>query len=377
MPEIMITPRDPVIARDGRPFGAGQRMKSLDWIYPSVLAGSLRTMLGKQCAYTFNEQEIETLKKIEFTGPLPFTKEKLYFPKPLDCVVKKNDNDENNGTVYSARPQPLKENEGCNLPGGLQPVFLPDEAGGDFKPKKTAPFWSSEKLLHWLAQEQENGKEFNDDDTLQTLPQEERVHVKIEPATGASEPKMLFSTTGLDFSNVQIAVKINVPDELIAAAEKLNAFHPLGGERRLVHWKSAGENNTQTVFPAVPSFADTKRLRMVLATPAIFAYDRHGWLPDWLDAETFSGTLPNGDVKVKLAGAVIDRWLPLSGWSYAKVQRRGPKDVRRLVPAGSVYFFEIQSGTLQDAVNANWLKNICGGPQNNRDGFGLALWGIW
>jgi CRISPR-associated protein Cmr3 len=46
MRSILITPLDPVIARDGRPFNAGTRMKGLDWPYPSVLAGSLRTLLG-------------------------------------------------------------------------------------------------------------------------------------------------------------------------------------------------------------------------------------------------------------------------------------------------------------------------------------------
>ena len=44
---ITLDPHDPVIARDSRPFGAGIRMKSLDWLYPSVLAGSIRTAIGK------------------------------------------------------------------------------------------------------------------------------------------------------------------------------------------------------------------------------------------------------------------------------------------------------------------------------------------
>lgn len=43
---LKITSHDPIIARDGRPFGLGIRMKSLDWPYPSVLAGSVRTMLA-------------------------------------------------------------------------------------------------------------------------------------------------------------------------------------------------------------------------------------------------------------------------------------------------------------------------------------------
>src|ERR1039458_8816544 len=42
MNQIVIAPLDPVVARDGRPFNAGMRMKGLGWPYPSVLAGSDR-----------------------------------------------------------------------------------------------------------------------------------------------------------------------------------------------------------------------------------------------------------------------------------------------------------------------------------------------
>ena len=53
--QIEIQARDPLIARDGRPFGAGQgfRMHSLGWLLPSVTAGSVRSLLGK-CAGGFD-----------------------------------------------------------------------------------------------------------------------------------------------------------------------------------------------------------------------------------------------------------------------------------------------------------------------------------
>lgn len=34
---LTITPRDPIVARDARPAGKGNRLRSLDWIHPSVL----------------------------------------------------------------------------------------------------------------------------------------------------------------------------------------------------------------------------------------------------------------------------------------------------------------------------------------------------
>ena len=62
--KVEITPRDPLVARDGRPFGAGQgnRMRSGDWLLPSVVAGSLRTLLGKQLGGSFDEAMVTALK---------------------------------------------------------------------------------------------------------------------------------------------------------------------------------------------------------------------------------------------------------------------------------------------------------------------------
>ena len=45
-----IIPHDTIVTRDGRPLGTGTRRRSAGWVYPSVLAGSLRTMRGKALA---------------------------------------------------------------------------------------------------------------------------------------------------------------------------------------------------------------------------------------------------------------------------------------------------------------------------------------
>jgi CRISPR-associated protein Cmr3 len=366
--QLLITPRDPVIARDGRPFQFGQRVRSLDWIYPSVLIGSLRTLLGKQLGWDFNKEQIELLKQIELTGLFPFCNDKLFFSKPSDYIVN-----ENKGKVYALRPAELRDGEGSNLPNGLLPAMLPDKAD-DFKPKKTAAFWSAEKMLRWLALETANDLPFQDEEkdknVLQSPQQDERAHVKIEVNSGASEKSMLFSTTGLDFNETKIAASVNAPDQFQETINKLNVLHPLGGERRLVHW----ESKQDSMFPPVPKgIKGTKYLRLVLVTPAIFS---NGYQPGWIDKSTLIGILPDCNVKVKLVGAIVDRWRPLSGWSY-ETGKKGPKPVRRLVPAGSVYFFETLEGTLQDVLDKCWLKSVCDHPQDRNDGFGLSLWGVW
>jgi CRISPR-associated protein Cmr3 len=47
-----------------------------------------------------------------------------------------------------------------------------------------------------------------------------------------------------------------------------------------------------------------------------------------------------------------------------------------MVPAGSVYFFEIEGGNPSDLLES-WLRPVSDNEQDRKDGFGLALWGVW
>ena len=53
---LTIHPHDPVIVRDARPFRFGNRCDPLDWPYPSVLAGSVRTMTAKMKGLEFTPE---------------------------------------------------------------------------------------------------------------------------------------------------------------------------------------------------------------------------------------------------------------------------------------------------------------------------------
>ena len=84
--------------------------------------------------------------------------------------------------------------------------------------------------------------------------------------------------------------------------------------------------------------------------------------------------LPGSSVKLKLMGVSNQRWKAVSGWSLAAP--RGPKAIRRMVPAGSVYFFKVVSGDASE-LSKCWLQSVSDGDQERLDGFGLALWGTW
>jgi CRISPR-associated protein Cmr3 len=410
---LAITPRDPIIARDGRPFGKNQgiRMRSLDWPYPSVLVGSLRTMLGKMDG-GFSDAKVRLLLDIAVAGPLPMKGTELYFPVPKDILVRKI-----NGKmiVIPLRPVAIRDEEGCDLPDGfLIPTMLPTSIDEDFKPEKMPAFWSMKMMTDWLSnqsgfdfplnadpttdKEEDNpweqdcsDKECNKEKScfLKSPEKDERVHTGINSKTGvaAVEEGLLFMSVGLDLATKEkggiicLAAKVESDGSFGTQISKLNEIHPFGGERRLAHWARIEEPFGWSCPKKVSSKleqSDSKKIRMVLATPAIFS---NGWLPGWLKNVNgyLEGTPPKAsdDQKLRLISACVDRWKPISGWS-AEAKSRGPKAIRRLVPAGSVYFFEIQDGKKASALaKSKWLESVCDDQQDRKDGFGLAVWGIW
>ena len=79
---LQMTPQDPLIARDGRPFGDGQgsRMRGLPWPLPSVVAGSFRTALVKAGSNDFSGDMPKRLMEIAVAGVFPVCDGELYLP---------------------------------------------------------------------------------------------------------------------------------------------------------------------------------------------------------------------------------------------------------------------------------------------------------
>lgn len=410
---ILINPRDPLIARDGRPFGIGNRAHCLDWLPPSTVAGTLRTLVGKCTGGDFDQETIASLLGIHITGPFPWRGGELFLPAPLDAVYypgKISSEEEgprvtSRGTIHAIRPLELAPGEGCDLPhASLHPVGLSPEIKSEFKPARVPQFWAMSELVKWLFMretscpaafpppEQTEGDQIPIEagKFLSSIPKESRFHTQVDPDTGTAQDEHLFSTTGLVLRNpMTIRARTNTPSKSggqvreveEVALQELNGLHPLGGERRLAHWVT-GADQVQSKSPwdlpdpvrQAISADDVKRVRMVLASPGLFA---EGWKPGWLAPreDGFVGTPPSSPgIKLRLVGACVGRWRPISGWSY---EARGPKPVRRLVPEGSVYFLEILEGDALELVETAWLESICDDEQDQKDGFGVSVWGIW
>lgn len=383
---LQLTPHDPLIARDGRPFGErqGNRMRGLSWPLPSVVAGSFRTALVKSNPawdFTWKYFTETELKAVEVAGVLPVYNERLYYPAPLDCAYHKETHE-----IFRAQPQKVDDGCGTDLPEQLQPVMLTHtQAEEDFKAETPPAWWPYEKYVEWLTSPAiQHEPSWFEMGFLGSAKEVMRDHVKIDPNLGAAEESQIFSTANLHvsylprfraeksekprkfqdrFAEITLSARVTLLSGSPFSLDRLTLWHPLGGERRLVHWQQCQQAVSGWTCPPEISTAlsDTKRVRLILATPAIF---QDGWKPD-LTREPFTG--------LTLVGACTGRWKAVSGWD---LQKRGPKPIRRMVPAGSVYFFECQAGSAAKLANY-WLQSVSDDPQDQRDGFGLALWGTW
>lgn len=120
---MLIEPRDPLIARDGRPFtnSPGARARSLSFPLPQTLAGVYRTRRGLGEGLHFPEEAEKTLAW-GIRGPLLAEEEqgewRLLVPRPLDALRLGE-------TVHPLRPLKVPEGAGTSLPQGLTPVGLP------------------------------------------------------------------------------------------------------------------------------------------------------------------------------------------------------------------------------------------------------------
>lgn len=379
----IIEPRDPLIVRDGRPFGAdvaGARARSLDFPFPSTTTGGVRTRYGLAKGGNFDAELIKEVKSISVRGPLLVELkdegqiDQWMFTAPADVLWFEHDaKDDKYAILKRLVPLQLREGEMTNLADDLSPVGLtnPDPK----KPFGYAPrYWRWDKFSQWLQDPfvLTKGDKQAVADFGHNGPQpEERTHVSIAPETQTAADGALFQTRGLEFTRI-----INKEWRRLGLAVMTDAdlptpsLSPLGGERRLVTWRESKDTKTDCFSDFLPklrsAIQNTPACRVVLLTPAHF---NAGYRPEWL-------LQPRHGVSVELKAAAVHRTQVVSGWDFEK---KGPKPTRRLAPAGSVYFLKLTGTTeaLGNWVNAMWMNCISDEEQDRKDGFGLIALGAW
>lgn len=380
MTQLIVRPHDPMVFRDARSFSgeSGNLARTLPWPTPSVTAGFVRSALGRAAGGgLFHPDRRAALLGVEVHGPLLLDDGTVHLPAPRDLVVIRSQGESRVRPLLPLRPTPLASGEGMTLP---DPRLVPAMAHTPEKASPTPPFWSLDRMTEWLADPERFSAPSTAPDPSSSasgfrpeLPTDERTQVRIDPASGRSAEGLLYTVRSVAFAPTQaIVVRVRTRDpELSRLVTCLQGLHPLGGERRLAEvcvdgpaqgWQCPGSIRERLGISST--------VRLVLATPAVFA---GGWRPGWLTGSPPRGRVPGTEVEVELVAAVVDRWRPLSGWDLA---RNRAKRLRRMAPAGSVYFLRVLGGQSRQLAE-RWLEPVSDDPQDGCDGFGLALWGVW
>jgi len=370
--QVCIEAFDPLLFRDARPFSnelGALTARSLPVPMPGTIAGFIRTFIGNQLGWNW-ERDFQRALTIKVHAPLlcrqrGFTDEgEFILPAPADALIYR---ESDTHKVAVLRPFKPPSNAGCNLPHpNLQPLRVEVEA----KPESGYSFWEWSDLQSWLLDEPKVPSE-----PIEGLMRETRVHVAIDDTKGISKESHLYTVEYRAFEQLQggayyrwsLLARVYMPDE---ATIPLSGVGLLGGEKRIVYlhetnqWLGCPESLQKALSTAC-------YVRMMLATPAIF---EDGWKPGWLNDDLVGSPPDAANVQLRLVAAAIKRHEAVSGWDYAK-QR--PKPVRWLVPAGSVYFFELLDGSAEVLASNAWLQPVSDDEANRNAGYGLALWGIW
>ncbi|KAF0250253.1 MAG: hypothetical protein FD167_348 [bacterium] len=385
----IIEPRDPVIFRDGRPFGSipGAKASTLPFPFPSTIAGGVRTRAGSNSQGVFQKDKTEEVKNISVKGPflVELNKDqdihKWLFPTPLDALVLNLD-------PISTEKVKIKK---------LTPIELPSAALTDLtikfanlsligmpspdpnKPHNEAPrFWYWEQFSNWLMDAKDN-----DEVLLAELGHngplfESRTHVRIIPQTQTAQEGVLFQTRGLEFTRLIEPNNCNNPTSLLNLAMALetntsliDGITTLGGEQRMVFWQKSQQINPFAQCPENirKQILEKGACRIVLLTP--------GYFKDICNPICLQNITPNV-TNPTLKAVAVSKPQVISGWDF---EHNRPKPTRRLATAGTVFFLKFEPKpdvqTIEKWIDSIWMNPISDDAQSCLDGFGLAVLGTW
>ncbi|GAB4390156.1 MAG: type III-B CRISPR module-associated protein Cmr3 [Thermodesulfovibrionales bacterium] len=366
---LLLRPLDVLHLRGNRLFGgAGDHGEALMPPWPSAFAGAV---LSRALADSGRLQEALkkgngphivrdmfgrfSLRWMALTGNE--RRNQLYFPVPADLVVRR----ENGLMPERIVTIPKEKFLGCGLSLPEELAEIPAIRSAS-KAKAEGGYWLT---IEGLERHLE-GKEVNGEDLILT----EKLW-KIDPRLGiAMNPGRRTAEEGKIYTTEAVALAEGVGFACAFSHEKgdlpKDGLVRLGGDGRGATVMEYPYGREALGKPA-PGW---KRFRMIFATPCP---SKEGWLPPLLKKEQEGYVLTADGLRARMVSAAVPRYEVVSGWDVAK---REPKPAVRMIPAGSVYWFETIEGDTSALVTL-WEKGlIIDNDDRAREGFGRVWFAI-
>lgn len=380
---LFLQANDTFFFRDGRPFTKGDQSEGYSIFppLPSTILGALRTayiaeygdlsaFYGKKMASTIGTPD--SLGSMHLKGAfLADTDEVIYYPIPLDLVVKKNEKENrlymlevcsqssnliSNGSLTNLlRWNEDNEDVESEINGRLENIDMKEYLFGghtEFTFRHIEDFVRSEPKI---------GIERD----YKTLTSKDNMLYRINMARFQSQ--FLNSNERKALSDLGFIVDYQCDEKLLG-----NGFLKLGGEGKSFTYERSLHNpdplaTEEDQLFLKESIRSARAFKLYFATPAIFD---QGWLPKWIDKNTYNAEYQS--LLFELITAAVGKPISIGGWDMKKNM---PKPTRQAIPAGSVYYFKISDETCADTiVNTFHYQNIS--DYQAKEGFGLCFVGV-
>lgn len=422
-------PRSPLVFRRGLPFGAwdgGGGADGLTSPRPSTVAGAVRAAWA-DATHHFDEdrsparhQQLRSGLEVAALLATAAANGQIdpLFAVPQDALLT----EQPDGSRVYVRLRPCPPDPavgGCDLPHGLWPVEEPSDTEDSVVADDGAACWGSIGMWNWLAGGVDAPREAACEPRRGFSP-DVRTHAPVDHARRKGMDHALHQSMrldgqpagwdrphdrGADHDQVVLAVSVIGRHDTLDAARidgvvrRLGADGPSARYRRInegdgsstqaatgqelaahpLSWVGSGPGAMpDALAQALAALKSGDMVRLVLATPALFAA---GWYPAFLKEQPdgcLAGNL-GPHIGVTLRGVALERWDAVVSrpmLNDPRVRPDGATAIRRLVPAGAVYWLELHG----DAPGAEvwkqlWMRPVADDEQDRLDGWGLSLLG--
>jgi CRISPR-associated protein Cmr3 len=368
--------------RESRPMDANGESQS---IFPPgirTVSGAIRTLIGEQLQVNWQDFKANEahhplkeiigsnkegdLGKLTFKGVWISQQNKRLYPAPLHLMEKQQ-------KLYILKL--AGKGIFCDQGKNIRLPELPCEQARGSKPLEST--WIDEETFQLIL---EGATIKYDKDHFFALDhlitQETRTGIARNNALRTVQESMLYQTQHVRPNpDINLEVDVNgLPDDV----DLCKTLVRLGGESRAANLLVKDQCPTLPVIDKKNvDFTKSQGIIIYLLSPLQMQYENHKKhpLPDFTFKEQSDQTSYwhgyIAGVALKLHGAVVGKSIRDGGWDMAKHQ---PRDDRSLTPAGSVFFCEVESGDIANAIALLHGKQI---GELQQYGYGLMAVGIW